>query len=385
MDRISISKKILQEAVKLRKKLHQHPELSCNEKNTSELILSFLKKYKPDKIISSIGGYGIAAIYDSGKKGLTTMFRCELDALPITEKNKFKHKSLNEGLSHKCGHDGHMAIVSTLAMLLHKNRPVKGKVILLYQASEENGLGALNILNDKKFKLIEPDYIFSLHNLPGFKKNQVIMRDNIFSSASRGMTIRLKGETSHAAHPENARTPSLAMAQIIQSLVSVPTQKINYQNASLITIIHANMGEVSFGTTPAYAEIRATLRSSKNEDIKLLAEKATELVKGISNTYNLECKIEWSDNYPASVNYSNANKLIKSACKRNKIKSQLLENPMPWSEDFANFLLKYKGAIFGLGAGINTPQLHNSKYDFPDTIIETGALVYSYITQALNN
>ena len=83
---------------------------------------------------------------------VSILFRCELDALPIKETNSFEHKSVKNTISHKCGHDGHMAILCGLASELHHQRPEKGNVILLFQPAEENGSGAEKVANDDNFK-----------------------------------------------------------------------------------------------------------------------------------------------------------------------------------------------------------------------------------------
>ena len=109
--------------VQLRKELHKHPEVSGKEILTARRIRSFLENYPPDELISAIGKTGIEAIYKGSKVGKTVVFRSELDALPIEEINTFEHKSITKGISHKCGHDGHMSILCGLATQLHKNRP----------------------------------------------------------------------------------------------------------------------------------------------------------------------------------------------------------------------------------------------------------------------
>jgi amidohydrolase len=155
----------------LRKELHKNPEVSGKELQTSKRIISFLEKQAPDEIITEIGGAGIAAIYKSKEAGKTVLFRCELDALPIEEINSFEHRSLINGVSHKCGHDGHMAILCGLASELSQNRPETGTIILLFQPAEEDGSGAQKVFSDTKFASLKPDYVFALHNLPGFPKS----------------------------------------------------------------------------------------------------------------------------------------------------------------------------------------------------------------------
>src|SRR6056297_1251757 len=113
----------IDELIRLRRELHKYPELSGKEINTGEKIKGFLQKYKPDQVIENIGETGLAFIFEGKEKGPTVLFRCDLDALPIDEINEINYKSRNEGVGHKCGHDGHMTILAGLAEAVSKNRP----------------------------------------------------------------------------------------------------------------------------------------------------------------------------------------------------------------------------------------------------------------------
>ena len=160
-------KQSLEHLIEIRKKLHRNPELSGNEKDTSKLIKSLMITYRPDRIIEGLGGFGLAVVFNGKQAGPSVMFRCELDALPILENSKIPHQSDNHGVAHKCGHDGHMTIMIGLAEAIFHDPPEKGRVILLFQPAEENGEGALAVIRDNKFRDIEPEYIFALHNLHG--------------------------------------------------------------------------------------------------------------------------------------------------------------------------------------------------------------------------
>jgi len=369
--------------IKFRKRIHKYPEIAGNEKNTAKMVVAFAKKFKPDKIIQKIGGYGIAVIFEGKNKGPVVLIRCELDALPITETNKFNFRSTKKNVSHKCGHDGHMTIVSGLIPLLSKNKISKGKVILLYQPSEETGEGAKRILEDKKFQSIKPDFVFALHNLPGFEKNNILIRKNVFASASKGMIIKLKGKTSHAAEPEKGINPSLAVAEIIQSLSFLSNKLNKVKDFILITPIHAKIGEPAFGTSAGYAEIMFTLRSFKNEDMNILTKEAVKTVDTISKKYKLKKEINFTEIFPVTVNDEKCTGLIKDSAKENKLKVRSLKKPFKWSEDFGHFTGQFRGAIFGLGAGINQPALHNPDYDFSDEIIETGINIFYTIIKKI--
>src|SRR6056297_953005 len=365
----------ISELIKLRRELHKNPEKSGEEKETAKKIKTFLKKYKPDEIIEEIGGNGIAAIFQGEKEGPAVLFRSDLDALPIDEINTFSYKSKNKGVAHKCGHDGHMTIMSGLAQAISKNRPKAGKVILLYQPSEENGMGAGYVLDDPKFDYIRPDYVYALHNLPGFPKSSIIHNPQIFASASKGLIIRLQGKTSHAGEPENGISPAIAMADIVKELTYLP-EKENFEGFTLVTVIHARLGEIAFGTTPGYAEVMATLRSHTNEDMEKLSEKAIQLIQKHTRKHKLNYETERTEEFLATENNKNATDVVKNAAKQNN--SEIIERkePFRWSEDFSRFTKQYKGALFGLGAGEETPQLHNPDYDFPEEIIESGINIF---------
>ncbi|WKZ70347.1 MAG: amidohydrolase [Melioribacteraceae bacterium] len=367
------------ELILLRRELHKYPELSGKENNTAGKIVKFAEKFNPDEIIKNIGGNGLAVVFQGDHEAKTILIRCELDALPIEEENEFDYKSQTEGVSHKCGHDGHMAIVSGLIPLLSEKKIKNGKIVLLYQPAEETGEGAEKILNDDKFKNLNPDYVFALHNLPGFEKNKIIVKENEFASASKGLKIKLIGKTSHAAEPEKGITPSLAVAELIQRLVEIPNKE-KFDEFTLVTIIHAKIGERAFGTTPGYAELMATLRSFKNENMEKLQAQAEKIIDEVSAKNNLKFKLEWVEEFPSTINDKFCVDVVRKSAEENNLSIEEIKNPFRWSEDFGHFTQKYNGALFGLGSGVDQPQLHNPDYDFPDDIILTGTkMFYSII------
>ena len=374
----------LQKIIELRQELHKQPELSDFEFITAERITNFLVQYNPTEIIRGIGGNGIICIFKGSEDGPSVLFRCDMDALPIDEENDFKYKSKEKGVSHKCGHDGHMAIMAGLADLFSKNLPKKGQAILLFQPSEENGQGAKRVLNDERFKELKIDYAFALHNLPGFPEGEVILKKDAFASASKGLVIKLVGKTSHAAEPENGLSPAMAMSNIIKELTFLPSEN-RFADFTLVTVVFAKLGEIAFGTSPGNAEIMATLRSYSNNDMQLLTERAHTIVKENAFRHNLKFEISFTEEFPATINNKESIKDIEKAVVSNSLKYRHLSEPFRWSEDFGYFTQKFPGAIFGLGSGENHPQLHNPDYDFPDSIIENGVRMFHGIYSQIVN
>lgn len=374
----------LQTLVKLRKQLHQTAELSGDEKNTAATIRDFLFANNPDRIIENLGGHGLAAVYEGANPGPAVMFRCELDALPIEELNHFPHRSASQRVSHKCGHDGHMAIVAGLSNVLEIHPPEKGRVILLFQPAEETGEGAEKIINDPKFAEIVPDYAFALHNLPGYPLNQIILKENIFASASSGIMVSLEGKTSHASEPEKGISPALALSEIIGSINDLNNNKGYFSDFSLVTIIYARLGEKAFGTSPGSAEIFCTIRSYENNDLKKMGNKIHKIVEQITQFHNLKFKINHTEEFPSTENDPELVQLLSELAGENKLQTVDVDYPFRWSEDFGHFTSKHKGVLFGLGAGAKQPALHHPDYDFPDDIIPAGIQIFNSVINTFN-
>lgn len=369
----------MDELIELRHELHAIAELSGQEKKTAQKIGSFLKTTNPDELITEVGGTGILARYAGEKSGPKILIRCELDALPIPEDNTLDYISRNKNTGHKCGHDGHMAIVCGLAKRMGNSTIEKGEVLLLFQPAEETGEGAQSVLNDDKFQGVKPDYVFALHNLPGYEKHQIVVKQGTFAAASIGLIIRLKGEVSHSAHPEEGKSPALAISHLIQDVSALPQFYVPLDKAAKATVIHAKLGEQAFGTSPGYAEVMATLRTCEDETLEGLKQKAIQVAKGISRTFELGLETEWAESFPATQNDAEAVRIIKEVARSNSFDLAEKKESFSWSEDFGHFTKAYRGAMFGLGAGKDHPVLHASNYDFPDDIIEYGIKMFAGI------
>lgn len=369
----------LEKLITFRKYLHSRPELSKNEHETAKEIKDFVTSNHPDGLVEGIGGAGFAAVYNGKNPGKTLLLRADTDALPIAEVNTFDHKSIYAGVSHKCGHDGHSSILAGMSGVLKENPPARGRVVLLFQPAEEIGEGAKAVINDPKFVEIEPDIVFGFHNLPGFAKNSIVVRDAHFASASKGMIVKLFGKTSHAANPELGISPALAVAEIIQKLSALSSSKHDFEDFKLITLIYSRMGQIAFGTTPGYAEVMATLRSFRNDDMEILRRKSVQIVEAAADRFGLSEELSWTEEFPATVNHKKYSAIVRACASEMALDLVTPEMPFRWSEDFGYFTIKYPGAMFGVGAGINHPALHHPDYDFPDAIIPTTMKMFDAI------
>lgn len=372
--------------INLRKTLHQNPELSGFEFATAKRIQQFLVQNQPTEIIENIGSTGLAAVYQFSNTGKTIVIRCELDALPIQEVNQFEHQSTISGVSHKCGHDGHMAIVAGLGFWLKEQSFTSGKVVLLFQPAEENGKGAHSVVNDEKFKSLNIDYVFALHNIPKEALHSVIVIKKGFSAEVRSFIIKVKGKESHAAEPENGLNPALAISQIINALSRLEVINPKVENFTIMTPVHLNMGQKSYGISPSDGELHYTLRAWDNVKMEHVKSEIEHAVAKICAHYQLKHSIDWIEYFPASINNEACNDHVVKAATENNYSINEKSHPFKFGEDFGWYAKEYKTAMFGLGAGIETPALHNADYDFPDELITTGINMFqSIISSILKN
>ncbi|MEA1928200.1 MAG: amidohydrolase [Candidatus Auribacterota bacterium] len=371
--------------IALRQELHQFPELSGFESGTAAELIHLFKPYRPDRIIEGIGGLSLAVVFEGRDQnpGPTVLFRCELDALPIAESNDIPYRSRRDGISHACGHDGHIAIMAGFGEILAHDRPRNGRIVLFFQAEEETGAGAEKAIEDPKFKDIRPDYVFGLHNIPGFPTHTILTRPGEFSSASTGMIIKLKGRESHAAEPKSGINPARAVSLIVTGLLDLPRTPAFRENSTLTTIIMIRLGQGAFGISPGQAVIMATLRSYSNEVMPLLIRNAERIVRTNAGREGLEFEIAYKEQFPGVANNQECIDIVTSAARKNDFPLRSLKDPFPWSEDFSQFTGRFKGALFGLGAGEDHPPLHHPDYDFPDEIIATGVQMFDSIYRIL--
>lgn len=365
-----------------RRVLHARPELSGHEAQTAATVLAMLRDTGPDRILTGLGGQGVAAIYDSGQPGPRVLLRCELDGLPIQDLADVAHRSTVPGRGHQCGHDGHMAILAGMARLLGRRRPARGAVILMFQPAEETGAGALQVVTDPAFAAVAPDYAFALHNMPGMPLGHVAIAEGPVACASRGVTLALSGRTAHASQPETGLSPMAALSRLMPALsalgspVGTPTSAPDY---TLVTVTHALMGAPAFGVAPGEARLFATLRTLTDAGMTRLVGTVETLARDIASAEGLGLEIGYSDVFVTCRNDAGAVALVRQALEDLRLPHGPGILPMRASEDFGQFGHGAKAALFLLGAGRDVPDLHNPDYDFPDALIGLGVTIYGAI------
>lgn len=374
----------LKNFIAFRQMLHRFPDTSGNEAATRELVRAFVAPFSPTEI-HEVGGTGLLLVYKGQQPGRQMLLRAELDALPIQEINTFEHRSTYPGKGHKCGHDGHMAILSRLAWLLHQNPLSHGTAFLLFQPAEENGQGARAVLSDPIFKKIlgkggkGPDQVLALHNIPGFKSGNILLRKGNFTPAVRSIIVQFKGKTSHAAEPEKGICAAPAMAAFLQQSLMMAHPDPATDDFFLVSPVYMQMGEKSYGVTAGNGEVHLTIRCWNNQLLDKKAQELETLAETIGTKYGLGTQIGWTERFEANENSEDVIEQVEAAANALKMDIEYLAHPMKWGEDFGLFTRQFKGGMFGIGAGTEHPALHNPDYDFVDSLIEPASNLFEKV------
>ncbi|MBU1369141.1 MAG: amidohydrolase [Bacteroidetes bacterium] len=374
----------IEKLVALRRELHTNPELSGKEVETHKRLKAFLSPLNADEMIENLGGNGLALVFKGKEKGKKTLFRADIDALPITEKTALAYASQNAGVAHVCGHDGHSTILAGLAMRLAEKRPQKGEVILLFQPAEETGEGAQQVIDDPKYEKLKPNLAFALHNLPGFDNNTIIIKRDTFAAASVGLKIKLHGRTAHASQPETGLSPAFALAEIIKGFTEMAERWTQSEKFKLLTLTYAKLGEQAFGTAPGEAECWMTIRSYEDEALHEMEDECVKSAKQIADRNGIAIELSRHEPFAATVNDAQATAMIEKAAEANSLKIIQLDTPFKWSEDFGQFGQCSPIALFGIGSGLKQPALHNPDFNFPDSLIDPAVDMFEHLCRQNN-
>ena len=349
------SKSISDWIVKIRRELHEHPELMYEEFRTSELIRRELDKldiqYK-----HPIAETGVLASIGNGN-GPCVALRADMDALPIHEETDVPFKSKIDGKMHACGHDCHVSMLLGAAKLLkNKESEINGTIKLLFQPAEEGGAGGKLMREEGALENPDVERIFGLHVWPQMPSGQIGSREGTFLAATSSLSLTVKGVGGHAAVPQLAKDPVLTSARIITNLQSIISRELDPLESGVVSITVINGGNAS-NVIPSEVKVKGTLRSLTMDGLKELQMRVKEISEGIAQTHGCEAIVEYVGNdYPPTVNDSEMWKFAKN------VGIELLGDDnvsdldaVMGGEDFAYYTEKVKGCFVVLG--MNNPDI----------------------------
>lgn len=378
-------------AVSCRRHLHQYPELSFQEKETSAFIEAELRKlgYEPQ---TGIGGYGLKAVLQGGKgPGRTIALRADIDALPIQEQTGLPFASRKEGVMHACGHDVHTAVLLGAAKALKELQPeLAGQVVLIFQPSEESAPGGASLMiKDGVLENPHVDAIFGLHVLPSLTVGQMGFGDGPRMGAPDQFDLTIQGKGGHGAHPYATVDAVYVACQVVTALQGIVSRNINPFDPVVLTVAAIHSG-TKHNIIPGEAVLQGTIRTMSQQVRERMAQRLREVADGVCAAYGATASLEVRTGYPVLVNAPAETALARAAAAEVLGEEQVgVMEPSMGAEDFAFYLQERPGSFARLGAAAPDDQeragLHTSRLNVDEGCIPVGVAYYlSLVQQYLN-
>ncbi|MGH6637676.1 MAG: M20 aminoacylase family protein [Polaromonas sp.] len=397
------------ELTAFRRDLHAHPELGFEEVYTSSRVVHALKLCGVDEVHTGVGKTGVVAVIkgqqtgaafksaaNSGRRPMVAL-RADMDALPMTEHNEFGWKSAKAGLMHGCGHDGHTTMLVGAARYLAETRNFAGDAVLVFQPAEEGRGGADAMLKDGLFERFPVQAIYAMHNWPAMRPGTIGINPGPMMAAADRITIEITGKGGHGAHAYLTVDPVLVAAHIIMAVQSIVSRNVKAMDNAVISLCAMQAGDPgAMSVVPGNAILVGTVRTFKPEVQDLVERRLRELCASVAQGFGATATVKYERIYPATINSPAEYALATAVADQLVGPENVMRNlePSMGSEDFSCMLKVKPGAYLRLGQGEQLPDgkggsvggvgsrfLHNSCYDFNDSILPLGSALFAGIVE----
>ena len=347
--------------------LHQNPELSFQEEETSQKLAQLLKDMGFE-VTPEVGGFGVVAVFENGP-GKTLMIRADMDALPLEEKTGAKYASKKKSINqvgaevftmHACGHDIHMtSLIGTAQNLIKMREDWSGTLVLNLQPAEERGSGARAMIRDGIFERFpRPDFNLALHVSADLPAGKVAYVPGWAMANVDSMDIIVKGIGGHGAYPHKTIDPIVLSAQLINNIQTIRSREISPLDAAVVTVgsIH---GGTKHNIIPSEVRLQLTLRSYTDEVRNNTISSIKRISRGLADSVGLPeelyPEITLKDEYtPALYNNPEFTETIRLIAEEALGKENVIKStPVMGGEDFGMYGRvepKIPSVLFWLGA-----------------------------------
>ncbi|MBP7999420.1 MAG: amidohydrolase [Chloroflexi bacterium] len=372
---------LFDELVRVRRDLHQYPELGFQEHRTSNLVAETLQQLGYE-VQRGIAQTGVIGLLEGNQPGPTIMLRFDMDALPIQEQSQVSYASKTSGVMHACGHDGHVSMGLGLARILAKyQNQLTGTVKLVFQPAEEGLGGAFAMIADGVLEDPRPDVVFAMHLWTGVPYGQVRTAVGPTMAASSVFTLTVQGKGGHGAAPHESIDPILAAAHIVTALQSIVSRNVDPQESVVVTVGQMTAG-TTFNVIPDHAVLKGTVRSYNNEIHHIIYRRILEMARNMSTAFRCSASMETVAIVPAVVNSPEPTDVVNTAARRIVGRENLVHGREMASEDMGYVLEEIPGCYFFIGArneekGLMFPH-HHPQFDFDERAMINGVATMAY-------
>ena len=371
--------------VSTRRDIHQHPELAFDEHRTSKLVAERLESFGIE-IQTGVGKTGVVGTLKGKNDGKTIAFRADMDALPIQETSDISYKSINAGIMHACGHDGHTAMLLGTAEVLSKQADkLNGTLKFFFQPAEEGQGGARFMIDDGALEGV--DEVYGIHLWNYQKYGTIGVKSGPIMAAADIFEITVHGKGGHGAAPQGTKDAVLIAAHLIQTLQTIVSRNTNPIESTVVTVGQIN-GGYNFNIIADKVTLRGTTRAYTEDNRQLIKKRMKEIIAGTEKTFGTKIELDYEDGYPPTVNDPTAADNLLNAAQ--KIVGDGAGHPYlsMGAEDFSYFLQKVPGCYFLVGSApegrepLSVPH-HCSHFDIDERALLVGSSVYLQLAESL--
>ncbi|PTE73138.1 amidohydrolase [Staphylococcus devriesei] len=357
----------LEFVTKHRRHLHQHPELSLHEYETTQYIIRFLEELNVAYQRPLETG---AIAYLEGNSDHTIAFRADIDALPIFEENEVDYRSQTDNIMHACGHDGHttalMLFVKRCKAMADRNE-LPHNVVFIFQPAEETGGGAHRLIKAGAFEDYPIEAVFGIHVNPFAKEGQVVIRDEEITASATEYRYFLKGLSSHVADKEQGHSCGEALLHVLNQVGQIQQYHLNGLKRNIVHMGHFEAGE-AINTVPSNGYLEGTIRTYDPEDLKIITAQMQKIADSVSLLFNVECEVKFEEGYPPTMNSPKLRASVDQAIQDANL--EVIDKPLPFlfGEDFSFYGQHLAPSYFafvgtrnddkGFVTGLHTPTLN---------------------------
>ncbi|NLA62418.1 MAG: amidohydrolase [Bacteroidales bacterium] len=365
--------------------LHQHPELSYKEKNTSEYITRYLD-IEGIAYRENIGGYGVLAkvkgeAFESDKE---IALCADMDALPIEEENNVAYKSINKKVMHACGHDAQVASLMGAAKLINRHRKYFGGTVLFafQPAEEQSPSGAYQMLKDGVFKDHNPAFIVKQHAYIDLPAGKIAFQSGVIMASADEVHIKVKGQGGHGALPHELNDTVLAASNIIVAMQQVVSRRSNPFNPMVLSF-GKFIADGATNVIPSEVILAGSLRCMNELERGQMLEIIPQIAASTAAAYNCTCEITIPEGYPCTISNKDITEQVKEVAVELIGEDNVCEFPKRMTaDDFGFFTEKYKGCYyrFGVAGEHKSGRLHTSTFLIDDESLRESTVLFALLS-----
>ena len=373
--------------VEIRRHIHQNPELSFQEHETSAYVRSLLDEWD----ISYDFGYATTGIVAelTGGNGKELALRADMDALPILEQNNVPYKSKNDGVMHACGHDVHTSsLLGAIWILNQLKAHIHGKIKFVFQPGEETFPGGASLmLEEGALGTPKPSGIIGQHVFPALPAGKVGFRGGLFMASADEIKMRISGKGGHGAVPHKTIDPIAISSLVISALQQVISRRADPLVPSVLSFGYIRSEGGTFNVIPEAVDLKGTFRTF-DEEWRVKAHKLIkEMAADTASAHGAICDVDITVGYPHLINDEYLTNRCKSGAQMFLGADQVEEIPMRMTaEDFSFYTHHMPGCFYRLGIANEerniTSEVHTPTFDIDESALQTGAGLMAYL--ALN-